>query len=142
MKSPADRQATVDKVWSVLPPRRCPETIPDLTYPLDTGEKAGQECLEGDAPVGNHRPEGFGKIVGSPAELIGVVEDVGEELRRATCRSVAGAESLMVADRVDDGRAFVVPDGKRGQERLNLFGSPLRVIFLGPADIVEDAGEL
>jgi hypothetical protein len=111
MESPADRQAAVEKVASVLLPRRRPETIPDLSDSLDAGEKAAQECVKRDTPGGNHRPKGFGKIIRPPAELIGIVESVGEKLCCVIGRGLAGVEGLMIANGVDDARTFIVLKG-------------------------------
>jgi hypothetical protein len=142
MEPPADGQAAVDEIRSVFPPHRCPETIPDFPYPLDAGEKTGDERLQGDVPGSDHRPEGFGKIIRPPAEFVRIIEGVGQELSRATGRRPAGPESLMVADGVSDACTFLMQKGKRGQELFCLFSPPLCMLLLRPADVVEDAGEL
>ena len=103
-----DLQAAIDEIRPVFPSRRGSETIPDLPDPFDAWEKAGEERLQGDLPGKNHRPEGFGKIVRSPAELVCIVQDIREKLRRAIRRVPGRPEGLMVEYGVGDVRTFAI----------------------------------
>lgn len=140
MESFADPQAAIDEVRPVFPSRRGSEAIPDLPDSFEPGEETSKKGIQRDFPGKNHRPEGVRKIVGSPAELVRIVQGSGEKRRCAAAGTApVRLEGLMVMYGMDDIRTFAVLKRKGGQEFFHLLGAMLCMCSLAPADIVENS---
>jgi len=142
MEPQAYLQSTVDEVGSVFATRCRPEALPDLSDSLESREKPGQEGLQRYSAGNDHRPNGFREVVRSPAELVCIVEGVGEELRCGSDGGPAGPEGFMVADCAGNAVTFVLPERKRQEDLFRLLRPPFGMVLLRSPDIVEKAGQV
>ena len=89
-----------------------------------------------------HGPERLREIVRSPAELVGVVEGVGQELVGGILERLLRLKGLMVGDGPNDGDGFPLAQIEICQDPGGLLGTPFGMILFPPPDIVKKPGQV
>ncbi len=127
MKSgPYRRPVSLRKVSRIfpipsIPLRNRPSTAERGTFRLD-----------------HHVPEHLGEIVGTPAELVGVVQGIGQQLPVGIVQWEDRPEGLVICNGVDNRGSLAFAEIEGPENPPCLVGALPGVIFFFPFDIVKD----
>ncbi len=142
VKPPTYLHSPVYEIGPVMPPRFTAKGFADPIDTLHSLEEATHYCGQGHIPFRHHVPEHIGKVVGPPAELVGVIENIGKELAIRIVQRNCRMEGFVVCNGAGNGRALTAVEIEIPKKPICLFGPFPGMVPLSSFDIVKNPGHM